>query len=227
MSWLARLDIPEDIVRAQKMFDTYAWHQRIWQDCFDGQQPERRDFLTRIDPLENAYRLWIMAMRKTVRPYWCPSESFSLKEIAPSFFSHRYYAFDLRANPTRCLVQRMPDGEPARRLDGRRKPGKRVPLVKTDDLIGWLERKASTGGFHLVDTKPLEIGPMIENHFRKKPKGNSSGHVAYHGNVQFRGVLEVTDRKLFISTYHAGIGGAKSFGFGLLLIAPFNYNIIR
>jgi CRISPR system Cascade subunit CasE len=55
---------------------------------------------------------------------------------------------------------------------------------------------------------------MIESHFRKK------GQAAYHGGVQFRGILEVTDQNHFIETYYAGIGSTKAFGFGLLLLAP-------
>ncbi len=57
---------------------------------------------------------------------------------------------------------------------------------------------------------------MTANHFRKK------GKPGYHGGVQFRGTLEVTDREYFSKTYQAGIGSAKSFGFGLLLLAPLN-----
>ncbi len=57
---------------------------------------------------------------------------------------------------------------------------------------------------------------MVAGYFRKKGQGG------YHGGVQFRGILEVTDREKFIETYHAGIGSAKGFGFGLLLLAPLN-----
>jgi CRISPR system Cascade subunit CasE len=32
----------------------------------------------------------------------------------------------------------------------------------------------------------------------------------------------VTDTERFAETYHSGIGSAKSFGFGLLLLAPIN-----
>ena len=71
----------------------------------------KRDFLTRIDQLEGAFRLWILARRKPVRPQWCPPDGFALKEIAASFLSHRYYAFDLRANPVKTIVQRGPNGE--------------------------------------------------------------------------------------------------------------------
>ena len=65
-----------------------------------------------------------------------------------------------------------------------------------------------------MEEKPLEIRPMVESHFRKK---DLSG---YHGGVQFRGTLEVIDPERFIETYQSGIGSAKGFGFGLLLLAP-------
>jgi CRISPR system Cascade subunit CasE len=55
---------------------------------------------------------------------------------------------------------------------------------------------------------------MVENHFRKK------GQAGYHGGVQFRGTLEVTDPVKFAETYQSGIGSAKGFGFGMLLLAP-------
>ena len=103
-----------------------------------------------------------------------------------------------------------------------------MPLVKPEELRAWLIHKGKVrcrdkdtgldvpGGFRIVEEKPLEISPMMENHFRKK------GQSGYHGGVQFRGILEVTDPERFIETYHSGIGSAKSFGFGLLLLAPIN-----
>ena len=103
-----------------------------------------------------------------------------------------------------------------------------MPLVKPDELRAWLVRKAEVrsrdtetglyvpGGFRIVEEKLLEISPMVESHFRKK------GQAGYHGGVQFRGVLEVTDREKFIESYQSGIGSAKGFGFGLLLLAPVN-----
>ena len=69
---------------------------------------------------------------------------------------------------------------------------------------------------------PLEIRPMIESFFRKKDKVKGGHHKAYHGGVQFRGTLEVTDPKRFTETYYSGVGPAKGFGFGLFLLAPLN-----
>ena len=206
MSWLARLDIDAGDARAEGITDNYAWHKRVWE-CFPYIQDSKRDFLTRIDQLERGFRVWVMARQKPVHPKWCPPGAFALKEIAPSFWSHREYAFDLRANPTKRLSNRAVEGTSPG-------PGKRIPLTKPDDLRDWLRRKAAASGFAVREDKPLEIGPMVESHFRK------AGHSAYHGGVQFRGILEVTDREKFSMAYHAGIGSAKSFGFGLLLLAP-------
>jgi CRISPR system Cascade subunit CasE len=225
MSWLVLLDVEAEIARAEKISDSYSWHQKLWE-CFPGAPEAQRDFLSRIDQLEGAYRLWILATRKPVRPQWCPQDGFAFKEIAPSFLTHRYYAFDLRANPVKTLVQRGPNGETLLKPNGKRKSGKRVPLVKPEELHAWLVQKGKVrcrdqvtgidvpGGFRIVEEKPLEISPMVEDYFDRK------GQSGYHGGVQFRGILEVTDRDRFIESYQSGIGGAKSFGFGLLLLAP-------
>ncbi|MBA3036159.1 MAG: type I-E CRISPR-associated protein Cas6/Cse3/CasE [Desulfobacterium sp.] len=138
MSWLCRLSIDTEIIHNEKIWDNYAWHQRICQDCFPYEPDAKRDFLTRIDPLENSCRVWILAQRSPVRPSWCPQGGFEIKEISPSFLSHRYYAFDLKANPVRTKVQRGPNGETLYKPNGKRKTGKRVPLIKEDELKAWL-----------------------------------------------------------------------------------------
>jgi CRISPR system Cascade subunit CasE len=197
MSWLARLEIDAETARAESISnDIYSWHKLMWE-CYPGEPDAKRDFLTRIDLLEGAFRLWVMAKRKPSKPPWCPDECFALKEIAASFLSHRFYAFDLRANPTRCEVQRGPNGETLLSSNGKRKHGKRVPLVKHDELRAWLIKKGKVrckdkvtgldvlGGFRIVEERFLEISPMVECHFRKKEQRG------YHGGVQFRGTLEV------------------------------------
>lgn len=227
MKWLTRLEIDYDIARREKVFDSYAWHKKLWE-CFPGRPDNARDFMTRIDPLEGGFRAWILSKQKPVCPAWSAGEEFSTKQISSSFLSHRYYAFDLKANPVKVVVQYDENGQPLRQANGKRKRGKRVPLVNQDDLKEWLVRKGNircrdqetgqdvSGGFRLVEGRPLEISPMMENYFRKQ---NQS---AYHGGVQFRGTLEVIDREAFIRTYQEGIGSAKGFGFGLLLLAPIN-----
>jgi len=235
MSWLARLEVDAETARAEGIWDNYVWHKRLWEDCIPKDPDAGRDFLSRIDQMEELYRLWILAKRKPVRPRWCLPENFSVKEIALSFLRYRYYAFDLRANPVKTVARYGPDGKKLLRPDGRLRQGKRIPLVKEDELRDWLVKKARVrcraedsggilvdvpGGFRILEEKPLEIRPMAEVYFRKQNKKSNIEEAAYHGGVQFRGTLEVTDCERFIETYQSGIGSAKGFGFGLLLLAP-------
>jgi len=215
MSWLVRMNIESLLAYQNKLIDSYAWHQALWQ-CFPNLSDKKRNFLTRVDEQPGGFTVWILSPEKPCCPAWCPEDRFSVNEIASSFFSHRFYAFDLRANPTRAIVQRKLDGKPILNAKGKIKRGKRVPLVNKADLICWLERKANIGGFRIVDFSPLEVGPMVENYFSQK------GNKAYHGSVQFRGILEVIDIDAFQKTYQLGVGGAKGFGYGLLLLAPVN-----
>jgi len=234
MNWLARLDVDAETLRNEGISnDIYTWHKLLWQ-CYPCEPDAKRDFLTRIDQMEGAYRLWVLSRRKPVCPHWCPADGFDVREISSSFLTHSHYAFDLRANPVKMqLIPRDANGEPILNANGKRKRGKRIPLTKPYELREWLIQKGKVrallsnkgekprelpGGFRIIESeeRPLEIKPMVENHFRKKE------HAAYHGGVQFRGVLEVTDREHFIKSYQAGIGSAKGFGFGLLLLAPLN-----
>ena len=224
MSWLVRMQIDAETAYSLGIRTSYDWHRRLWE-CFPNVPDARRDFLTRVDYLEGAFRVWVVGRRQPSRPAWCPVSAFSVKEITTAFFQHRFYVFDLRANPVRAIVQRGPKGDPLLGLTGKRRRGKRVPLVRTDDLRTWLRNKAEArcrdqagrnvpGGFRVVEEWPLEITRPVDFHFGKE------GRDAYHSGVQFRGTLEVTDRDRFVETYHAGIGGAKGFGFGLFLLAP-------
>jgi CRISPR system Cascade subunit CasE len=218
MNWLTRMEIDVDLRKKHKILDNYDWHQRLWE-CFPDNPKAPRDFLTRIDQQDQFSVLWMASVREPVCPTWCPTENFvPPKRISQSFFEHKRYAFDLVVNPTKKLPIRGEDGRCLRQ-------GKRVALVKEDELRTWLERKgmqrcldahgeAVNGGFRLLPGHPLEISPMVEQYFRK------SGHTGLHGGVRFRGVLEVTNTQAFIATYRHGLGSAKSYGFGLFLLAP-------
>lgn len=236
MSWLVRMKIEAETARDKEINDSYDWHKRLW-DCFPDRPTKNRNdigFLYRVDILEGGFLVWFLSKEKPLMPPWCLPDDFAIKEIVPSFLSRRHYAFDLKANPVKTIVQRGPNGETLYRANGKRKSGKRVSLVKPDELRDWLVKKGEArchdqdtrkdvpGGFRIVEDIPLEIRPMQESHFRKKDKATGRDHSAYHGGVQFRGTLEVTDPERFVETYYSGIGSAKGFGFGLLLLAPVN-----
>ena len=206
MTWLARAVLGKEDLAACRLLDNYDWHKAAWQ-CFPVMADADRDFLFRVEWQENGCLAYILSGQKPSRPVWCPPSGWEVKEIATGFLEHARYRFDLLANPTRKLVVRDAEGQ-------RRKNGRRVPLLHYDEQRSWLERKAQQHGFRLEEGAPLSVDPAGRHPFRRR------GADGLHVGVRFRGVLSVTDRDLFASAFRKGVGSAKGFGFGMLLLQP-------
>jgi CRISPR system Cascade subunit CasE len=214
----------EDAARLLRIRDRYDWHQHVWKGFAGiipprpdkgrfakGTRPEDQertppDFLCRIDEVEVCYRLLVLPTALPRKPDWCPTDCFQTKVMPDAFFHHARYRFSLLANPTKKLRVDSPDGT-------RKKNGRRVPLGRREELVPWLERKAATGGFRF-EAATLRTVPRGREYFHK------AGSSGLHSAVEFQGILEVTDAPAFRATLQHGIGSAKAFGFGLLVIAP-------
>ncbi len=196
----------EDAVRLLRIRDTYDWHQRVWQ-AFGGRDDKSRDFLIRVDRKEEAYRVLIISSSVPSKPDWCPTDCFGTKLIPDDFFAHPRYRFSLLANPTRKLRVDNADGS-------RKKNGRRVPITKRQDLVAWLERKAAAGGFS-INPDSLRTVPRGREYFHKDAASHGT-----HSAVEFEGELTVTNPAQLRATVADGIGSAKAFGFGLLVLAP-------
>lgn len=210
MSWLAQIQIDHGTAAQRKLRDNYAWHQAIWE-AFPGRSDEDRSFLFRVESRDDEITTYVLSHVEPDRPRWCPVEGWSVKQIKPEFLVHRHYRFDLRANATRKVTKLTPTGTPT-------KNGRRAVVAGEQELGGWLDRKAGQHGFRVVNSPPLQVDPRTDYPFRK---GNISG---LHVGVRFRGILEVTDSGRFTEAFRAGIGSAKAFGFGLLLLQPVRMN---
>jgi CRISPR system Cascade subunit CasE len=187
--------------------DSYDWHQAVWK-AFPGRDGERRDFLTRFERRREGLRLLIVSPVEPTRPDWCPPdpESWKTKPIPETYFSRSRYAFQLCANTTKKVTKLDDNGDPT-------KNGKRVPLRLREELVAWIQHKGEQGGF-TVDEATLRTFSRGREYFEKKdPRG-------LHSAVEFQGVLAVADPAKFHETFTRGIGSAKAFGFGLLVIAP-------
>lgn len=207
MSWLAKMLIEPELAaqRRLQLTDGYALHQVAWQ-AFSGLDDQPRAFLSRLDSAPDGYTLLLLSRTHCPqRPEWCPEECWTVKAITPAFLQRRYFRFDLRANPTRNVAKLDANGHPT-------KNGQRKPITRLDEQTAWLQRKASDSGFTIVEAP--EIGFCQDQVFRKR-----NGH-GVHTGVRFRGVLEVTDPPRFEAAFYKGIGSAKGFGFGMLLLQP-------
>lgn len=200
--FLTRICIGVDEALHARLTDAYAWHRGLW-DAFPGRDGEPRDFLTRVDQKDRVAEALMLSPGPPAARPWGEWES---REVAPGFLDHDRYLFSLRANPTVKRVVR--DGTGARRKNGRR-----TRICSTEDLRAWLVHKASGSGFSTCDDR-LSVGaPADQTSWRRNRQ-------VIHSRVDYQGVLEVTDRERFHAAHRQGIGPAKAFGFGLLLLKP-------
>jgi len=207
MTYLTQVTLDFAAAARLRLHDNYDWHQAVWK-AFPGRDGQQRDFLTRLDQRREGFRLLIVSLTQPVRPEWCPpnAESWKTKSIPESYFTRSRYAFQLCANPTKKVAKELPDG----RLT---KNGRRVPMRTREELVEWIARKGENGGF-AVDEAALRTISRGRDYFEKQ------GMRGLHSAVEYQGVLTVTDPVKFHETFTRGIGPAKAFGFGLLVIAP-------
>ena len=200
MTYLTQILIDKRVALKHQLIDSYRWHQALWK-AFPAPKGASRPFLSRVDNQGQNYRVYLLSDRAPMMQPW---GEWATREITSKFLEYTHYRFDLRANPTIKRVIRCESGE-------RKKNGRRMAIYDPGQLNEWLQNKAQQHGFATLN---VEIGAPVTQHFRRK---NRTGK---HVCVDFRGTLQVQNRNLFKDAFQTGIGPAKAFGFGMLVLQP-------
>lgn len=208
--YLSRLKL-DTLKRATRELrvNPYLLHQAVFRafpDQCDG-GPGRLLYRLDIDHQGNTSLL----VQSEKEPAWskadylqsCCEELPEYREYKPAFQRGQSFYFTLRANPT---VKRATEEKPD--------VTKRQGLLRDEDQLKWLQRKAEAGGFSVIACQTISEG-IIQNERGKEEKGKIR-----HYAVRFGGTLQVINPDLFLAAIQDGIGPAKGFGFGLLSIAP-------
>jgi len=200
MSYVSQVRVDKREAARLLLRDSYAWHQQLWR-AFPGKDGELRSFLFRLDDRHEVFRVLLLSLEPPVVPDW---GSWEVRKVAGGFLSHDHYLFQVRANPTIKRVVRDTAGE-------QKKNGRRTGIYDPEGLHAWIRRKALQAGIEILD---CSAGPPLHSYFVKE------GHRGKHIAVDFQGALRVKDRAAFEKTFRTGIGPAKAFGFGLLMLQP-------
>jgi CRISPR system Cascade subunit CasE len=191
MAYLTRVTVSKAKALEKGITDNYMWHKFLWE-AYPNSGARKRDFLFRKDEIRDYFRIFLVSPSRVSAPSW---GQWQTKKISARFFEHDKYRYQLKANPTK-----------RRNSDGRR-----IGLFKNEYLEEWIRRKAGLAGFVI---KYSVIGtPVTETFVKKNKKGK-------HITVDFGGVLEVKKRERFKQAFLEGIGTAKAFGYGLLVLQP-------
>lgn len=192
-TFLSQTDVLWARALKQGLGDPYKLHQWIWKALPDDPDA-RRDFLFRSDVKGGILRILLLSARV---PASGGDATWKTTEVSPTFLGHGAYRFQLRANPT------------FRRASDHR----RLAIFDETKIREWFERKFADAGCEVGD---LELSAPRKLQFRK----GGGMHPGTLCAVDASGTLVVKDEEAFRAAFDAGIGPAKGFGFGLLLLQP-------
>lgn len=203
--FLSRVEIPWEFAR-----NPYDLHRQLWR-LFPGEEKETRSnceelrhgFLFRVEdnPTGRPARLLVQSRRT---PEAASGVALvGTREIQPQPAVRQRLAFLLTANPVKTIADAQRDAKP-----GKKSEKCRVPLIKEEDQREWIARKL-TGAGEIEAANVLSHAPI---YFRK---GNRGGKLV---TVTFEGVMCVRNPDILVTLMENGIGHAKAFGCGLLLV---------
>lgn len=205
----------------------YQIHTMIWDLYSDG-ETRTRDFLYRVDLIRKRPVIYSVSQRRPV--YTGSLWSVETKEFNPVLYRGQRLWFSLRANPVR--TRWTPPDEKGLRfhrrhdvvMDAKRLINARQDTsgrtVRMTDLVQhegvkWLKERVGKHGF-LVEEERVIAGAYRQLRFFQGQK-NREVQISM---IDFSGILEVTDPVLFKRALAEGIGPAKGFGCGMMMIRP-------
>lgn len=218
MSYFSRVSLDRDNPEARNLLrhlasNAYNEHQLLWGLWgLWGRRPEAlRDFLFhRRDEVPGSYYL-VSAAPPLESGHGFLVES---RPYQPRVEAGDQLAFELRANPV--VTRRTDDGRAVRHdvvTDALAHSEGRVPRdqLERDAGLAWLARRAEASGF-TFDPEQVRTGA-----YRKESFQRGAQRVRY-STLDFAGLLTVAEAERFGTVLRNGLGKARAFGCGLLLI---------
>jgi CRISPR system Cascade subunit CasE len=196
--------------------NAYAEHQMLWR-LFEGD--DQRDFLYRREQLGHWPQFYLLSSRPPRDP--AGDWSIQTKEYRPALSAGQRLAFSLRANPVR--VRRVSDDPTDKRrrrddvvMDAKRTfpdPLSRPPHAELIQRAGpaWLQERAERHGFTLENV-------AVDGYRQHRLHKRGQSRPIRFSTLDYAGILSVREPEAFRNALQSGIGHAKSFGCGLLLV---------
>lgn len=198
----------------------YKIHQAIW-DLFSDHPDRKRDFIYRRDETKEVCFLTASKrIPKDESGFW----KIETKPYEPKLKNGQWLSFSLLANPVR--TGRNAKGKHARfdvvmdeklKLKEKRIPRNQWPTlgeIAYEAGKKWILQRSDKLGVEIDETS-LKVDEYREITFPKK------GRRIKIATLEFNGILTVIDPDMLCKALFHGVGPAKSFGCGLLLVKRF------
>lgn len=222
--FLSRLSLVDGATRTTELWRTftspYAVHQAVWR-LFPREKGGERDFLYRIDTVDGRPQVWTLSAREPQRSeLWRPE----VKPISPVLAAGDLLEVAVRVNPvvTRAkqrhdVVMDLKKRLGYKDLDPAERPTS-AELVQ-QGLSEWIVPRAEKAGFRVK--RLIAEGYRQESFADPKQAGRKAEgkkHEVALGLCDLDLMVEVVDPEAFLATWRQGLGPAKGFGCGLMLL---------
>lgn len=192
----------------------YQTHQLVWQ-LFSHSPTQERDFIYRQEFREGLPLIYVVSAQE---PQEHANWQIETKDYRPQLSAGQRLAFMVRVNPV--IKKRDPAKKHADKHDIVMDLKKRLPKANWPALgelvqqagIEWLTKQSVAHGFHF---KPEAISVEGYQQLTLPHRGQSGIQLS---TLEFTGVLNVTDAEKFVQMLYQGLGSAKAFGCGLMLV---------
>lgn len=200
--------------------DIYQTHRVLWS-LFGDSDDRKRDFLYRSEEKRGGVVFFVVSDREPhdTRGLW----QIESKTYEPQLNAGQRLAFVLRANPIRSkkdaeqrqhrhdvIMEAKTRLKQAGQSEGVRPPENEIVQ---EEGYRWLATRASQYGYSVNESEVRVDGYRQHRFF--KPKGS---HQVRFSTVEITGTLTVADPGLFREALNKGVGPAKGFGCGLMLV---------
>ncbi|MFM9435412.1 CRISPR system Cascade subunit CasE [Janthinobacterium sp. CG_23.3] len=202
----------------------YSEHQWMWR-FFPSDEGQCRDFIFRRDDLGDTPRYYVVSKRPPVE--FSSAWAVRTRPYAPALVAGQRLAFQLCANP---VVSKKNSAGKVQRHDvvmqlkkqllAEKGLGKWLEWKREDDrpaqyemvqktCLDWLRARAATHGYEVVNAS-------VEAYLQHKTVAGE--REIRFSTVDYSGELVVTDPERFQQMLMSGLGHAKAFGCGLMLV---------
>lgn len=203
--FLSRVEIPWNFAH-----NPYELHRQLWR-LFPGVENEsrrsgdesRQGFLFRVEERLSGRPTRLLVQSRRAPGAATGVNVIGFREFNPQPAVGQYLAFLLTANPIKTIVDTQREAKTAKKSEKCR-----VPLIREEAQREWLARKLAQAA-HIEAAEVLPHPPL---YFRK---GSQGGKLA---TVTYEGTLRVSNPGALNECLENGIGPAKAFGCGLLLV---------
>lgn len=194
--YLTKVLVDSLTVQHLRLFDAYRWKQELYKAFIPV--GSERPFL--FDVRERAGTATVLVFSSTP-PKVLPFGTWQTKNVPDTFYNGNRYLFELTANPTVKKAVLEEDGT-------KKKQGKREGLHPAR-YEEWLRRKFENSGCTVTSVTTENLGLRVCHH---------KGSLVSHSAARFKGVISIKDPQGFKKMALEGVGSARGFGFGMLLL---------